>query len=133
MGYSAKQKKVKVAIEGADKIVKKLKAMDDAAGDVLMKAAMEGGQIVLEEAKRNCPVDTGTLRNSLKLTKDKQTKTKATVKIDFDKSLKYGTNVELGTKYHPAQPFLRGSVDENQNEINVEITGTVSDAVGGNM
>ena len=133
MGYSAKQKKVKVAIEGADKIVKKLKAMDDAAGDVLMKAAMEGGQIVLEEAKRNCPVDTGTLRNSLKLTKDKQTKTKATVKIDFDKSLKYGTHVELGTKYHPAQPFLRGSVDEKQNEINVEITDTVSDAVGGNM
>jgi HK97 gp10 family phage protein len=133
MGYSAKQKKVKVVIEGADKIVKKLKEMDDAAGDVLMKAAMEGGKIVLEEAKRNCPVDTGALRESLKLTKDKQTKKKATVKIDFDKSLKYGTHVELGTKYHPAQPFLRGSVDENQSEINVEITDTVSDAVGGKM
>lgn len=133
MGYSARQKKVKVEIEGAEKIVKRLKEMDDAAGDVLMKAAMEGGQIVLEEAKRNCPVDTGTLRNSLKLTKDKQTKTKATVKIDYDKSLKYGTHIELGTKHHPAQPFLRGSVDENQTEINVEITGTVSDAVGGKM
>ena len=133
MGYSAKQKKVKVAIEGADKIVKKLKEMDDAAGDVLMKAAMEGGKIVLEEAKRNCPVDTGTLRESLKLTKDKQTKKKATVKIDFDKSLKYGTHVELGTKNQSAQPFLRGSVDENQSEINVEITDTVSDAVGGKM
>jgi HK97 gp10 family phage protein len=133
MGYSAKQKKLKVAIEGADKIVKKLKEMDDAAGDVLMKAAMEGGKIVLEEAKRNCPVDTGALRESLKLTKDKQTKKKATVKIDFDKSLKYGTHVELGTKNHSAQPFLRGSVDENQSEINVEITDTVSDAVGGKM
>lgn len=133
MGYSARQKKVKVELVGAEKIVKRLKEMDDAAGDVLMKAAMEGGQIVLEEAKRNCPVDTGTLRNSLKLTKDKQTKTKATVKIDYDKSLKYGTHVELGTKNQAAQPFLRGSVDENQTEINVEITGTVSDAVGGKM
>ena len=133
MGYSAKQKKVKVAIEGADKIVKRLKEMDDAAGDVLMKAAMEGGEIVLEEAKRNCPVDTGNLRNSLKLTKDKQTKTKATVKIDFDKTLKYGTHVELGTKNQVAQPFLRASVDDNQNTINIEITDTVSDAVGGKM
>ena len=133
MGYSAKQKKVKVAIEGVEKIVKKLKEMDDAAGDVLMKAAMEGGEIVLEEAKRNCPVDTGNLRNSLKLTKDKQTKTKATVKIDFDKTLKYGTHVELGTKNQAAQPFLRASVDDNQNTINVEITDTVSDAVGGKM
>ena len=133
MGYSAKQKKVKVAIEGAEKIAKKLKEMDDAAGDVLMKAAMEGGEIVLEEAKRNCPVDTGNLRNSLKLTKDKQTKTKATVKIDFDKTLKYGTHVELGTKNQVAQPFLRASVDDNQNTINIEITDTVSDAVGGKM
>ena len=122
MGYSAKQKKVKVAIEGAEKLVKKLKEMDDAAGDVLMKAAMEGGEIVLQEAKKNCPVDTGNLRNSLQLTKDKQTKTKATVKIDYDKSLKYGTHVELGTKDQPAQPFLRSSVDENQTIINVEIT-----------
>ena len=133
MGYSAKQKKVKVAIEGAEKLVKKLKEMDDAAGDVLMKAAMEGGEIVLQEAKKNCPVDTGNLRNSLQLTKDKQTKTKATVKIDYDKSLKYGTHVELGTKDQPAQPFLRSSVDENQTIINVEITDTVSDAVGGKM
>ena len=133
MGYSAKQKKVKVAIEGAEKLVKKLKEMDDAAGDVLMKAAMEGGEIVLQEAKKNCPVDTGNLRNSLQLTKDKQTKTKATVKIDYDKSLKYGTHVELGTKDQPAQPFLRSSVDENQTVINVEITDTVSDAVGGKM
>lgn len=133
MGYSAKQKKVKVAIEGADKIVKKLKAMDDAAGVVLMKAALEGGEIALNEAKRNCPVDTGTLRNSLKLEKVKQTKTKATVKIDYDKSLKYGTHVELGTKHIAAQPFLRNSVDENQSNISSEITDTVSDAVGGKM
>ena len=133
MGYSAKQKKVKVAIEGAEKLVKKLKEMVDAAGDVLMKAAMEGGEIVLQEAKKNCPVDTGNLRNSLQLTKDKQTKTKATVKIDYDKTLKYGTHVELGTKDQPAQPFLRSSVDENQTVINVEITDTVSDAVGGKM
>ncbi len=133
MGYSAKQKKVKVEIEGAETIVKKLKAMDEAAGSVLMQAAMEGGKIVLQDAKQNCPVDTGTLRNSLKLVKDKQTKTKATVKIDFDRSLTYGTHVELGTKHNAARPFLRNSVDENQSEINLEITDAVSDAVGGKM
>ena len=44
MGYSAKQRKVKVEIDGAEKIIKKLKAMDDAAGEVLMKAALEGGE-----------------------------------------------------------------------------------------
>ena len=34
MGYSAKQRKVKVSIEGADAIVKDLKAMDDGAAAV---------------------------------------------------------------------------------------------------
>lgn len=133
MGYSAKQRKVKVAIDGAERIVKVLRQMEDAAGNVLMKAAMEGGKIALQEARQNCPVDTGALRNSLKLVKDKQTKTKATVKIDFDKSLKYGTHVELGTKNQPAQPFMRNAVDKKQTNINEEIVVKVSNEVGGRM
>lgn len=92
---------------------------------------MEGGKIVLTQAKQDCPVDTGTLRNSLKLVKDKQTKT--IVKIDFDRTLTYATHVELGTRHNAAQPFLRNLVDENQIEINIEFTDIVSDAVGGKM
>ena len=43
MGYSAKQKKVKVAVEGANAIAKDLKAMEDAAASVLMAGAEAGG------------------------------------------------------------------------------------------
>ena len=133
MGYSAKQKKVKVEIEGAEKIVKVLKSMEDAAGNVLMKGAEAGGKIALEDAKRNCPVDTGALRNSLKLVKDKQTAKKATVKVDYDRSIKYGTYVELGTKHNPANPFMRNAVDGNMTQINNEISETVAKAVRGKM
>ena len=48
MGYSAKQRKVKVSIEGADAIVTDLKAMDDAAAAVLMDGAKKGGQLALD-------------------------------------------------------------------------------------
>lgn len=133
MGYSAKQKKVKVEIKGADKITKVLKEMEDAAGDVLMKASKAGGKIALEYAKRECPVDTGALRNSLKLAEDKKTKVKATIKVDYDKSIKYGTFVELGARGRKANPFLRNAVDSNMDEINKEIRDTVSKAVGGKM
>jgi HK97 gp10 family phage protein len=133
MGYSAKQKKVKVAIEGADKIVKVLKEMEDAAGDVLEKGAKAGGKIALEYAKRECPVDTGALRDSIKLSDDKKTKVKATVKIDYDKAIKYGTFVELGTRGKKANPFLRNAVDNNMDSINKEIRDTVAKAVGGKM
>lgn len=133
MGYSAKQKKVKVNLEGKEKIVKRLKQMGEAAGNVLMESAMACGKIALEDAKRNCPVDTGALKNSLKLSKDKQTKKKATVKVDYDKDIKYGTFVELGIRGKEANPFLRNAVDSNQKNINEEIAENVAKAVGGKM
>lgn len=133
MGYSAKQKKVKVNLEGKEKIVKRLKQMGEAAGNVLMESAMAGGKIALEDAKRNCPVDTGALKNSLKLSKDKQTKKKSTVKVDYDKDIKYGTFVELGVRGREANPFLRNAVDSNQKNINEKIAENVAKAVGGKM
>lgn len=95
-----------------------------------MKAAKAGGQIALEQAKRNCPVDTGALKQSLHLTEGNATKTKATVQVDYDKSLKYGTHVELGSRNRPANPFMRNAVDDNQNQINEAITSELSRAVG---
>lgn len=133
MGYSARQKKVKVKVQGTDKIKRILENMGDAAGDVLMKGAKVGGQIALEDARRNCPVDTGALKKSLHLSEDKKTAKKATIKVDYDKSLKYGTFVELGTRDKPGNPFLRNAVDKNQTEINKKITEVVADAVGAKM
>ena len=130
MGYSAKQRKVKTTVEGADALVKDLKAMEGAAADALMAAAKVGGKIALDDAKRNCPVDSGALKQSLHLTEGKSTKIKATVQVDYDKSLKYGTHVELGSRNRPANPFMRNAVDENQNKINDAITAELSRAVG---
>jgi len=118
MSYSARQRKVKTTVEGASKLVKNLKAMEDAATDVMMEGAKAGGKIALEDAKRNCPVDSGTLKQSLHLTEGKATAVKATVQVDYDKSLKYGTHVELGSRGRPANPFLRNAVDDNQTKIN---------------
>ena len=104
--------------------------MEDAAASVMMAGAKAGGKIALEDAKRNCPVDTGALKQSLHLTEGKATAVKATVQVDYDKSLKYGTHVELGSRGRPANPFLRNAVDDNQNKINDAIVAEISRAVG---
>ena len=130
MGYSAKQRKVKATVEGGEKIVKELKAMESAAADVLMKSAKAGGQIALADAKRNCPVDTGALRDSLELAEVSATEKKATVKVDYDKKLKYGTHVDLGARGRAANPFLRNAVDDNIDQINEEIVKEISKAIG---
>lgn len=131
--YSAKQRKAKVAVEGADKLVRSIKAMDDAAAQVLMSGAKAGGRIALASAQSNCPVDSGALKASLKLSEGKATPVKATVNVDYDKSLKYGTFVELGARGRPGNPFLRNAVDENQKEINAAIVSEIGKAVGRKM
>ena len=42
MGYSARQKKVKTTIQGANAIVKDLKAMEEAAANVMMAVGARG-------------------------------------------------------------------------------------------
>ena len=130
MSYSAKQRKVKTSVEGADALVRAIKAMGDAAEKVMMRGAEAGGKIALDDARKHCPEDTGALKASLKLTNGKATKTKATVQVDYDKSLTYGTHVELGSRGRPANPFLRNAVDDNQTQINEAIVAEISRAVG---
>lgn len=133
MNYSAKQRRVKVSVQGVDRIKKALKSMEEAASDVLLKGAKAGGNIALSYARDHCPVDTGRLRNSLKLSDDKKTPKRATVKVDYDKSLRYGTFVELGARGKKANPFMRNAVDKNQRAINKTIVSTISKALGGKL
>lgn len=88
--YSAKQRKIRTKIEGKEKLLQRLKNMENAAANVLLSAAKEGGEIALNDAKRRCPVDTGALRDSLKLENGTVSKKKAEVRVDYDKSIKYG-------------------------------------------
>ena len=75
-------------------------------------------------------MDPGAIKKRLHLTVGKATATKAIVHVDYDKSLKYGTHVELGARGRPANPFLRNAVDDNQNQINEAIVAEISRAVG---
>ena len=129
MAYSAKQRKLQGNIKGAKEIAKELKQMGESAKDILSVAANAGGQIALEDAKKNCPVRTGALKNSLKVRVSKQSPTKAEVIIEYDKSLKYGTFVELGARGLPANPFLRNAIDKNVQAINNKITEIVTTEV----
>lgn len=129
MGYSARQKKVKVSIQGAQELAKELRTMGEKASDILSVSAQAGGKIALDYAKANCPVKTGALKNSLKQSVNKVSETKADVVIDYDKTLYYGTFVELGVKGRSPNPFLRNAVDNNIKEINNAIVEAVAKGV----
>lgn len=121
----AKQWKIYANVKGAKELAKELKQMGEDAKSVLSKAAMAGGNIALEDARKNCPVDTGKLRDSLNIKVSKESETKATITIDYDRSLKYGTFVELGARGREPKPFLRNAVDNNEQLINQAVVDTV--------
>ena len=117
--------KIYASVKGAKELAEELKEMGEDAKSVLSKAAMAGGEVALNDAKANCPVDTGRLRDSLKIQLSKESETKATITLDYDRSLRYGTFVELGVKGKEPKPFLRNAVDNNEKQINEAVVNTV--------
>ena len=79
-----------------------------------MKKAMERalekiGMVGEAYAKEECPVDTGTLRNSISHAVDDNTAIIGT-------NVEYAPYVELGTSKMDAQPYLRPAVENHIKE-----------------
>lgn len=81
------------------------KAIERIAGGPDVEAALIAvGQVGELAAKQLAPVDTGTLRRSI---------THELGQRGFDQYVRIGTNIsyaifqEVGTRFHPAHPFLR--------------------------
>ena len=62
-------------------------------------------------AKRNCPVDTGNLRNSLTTVMDSMPSDDPTLGF-VGTNVEYAAFVEFGTRYQPAQPFLGPALED---------------------
>ena len=78
----------------------------------LIRCLAESGQVVSDEAKNNCPVRTGALRDSIAASVETDTLT-AIIGSDLD----YAIYVELGTRKQAPQPYLRQALSSSTTEI----------------
>ena len=78
----------------------------------LIKCLAESGQVVKDEAKSNCPVKTGKLRDSIEASVD-TTELQAIVGSD----VKYALIIELGSRNQAPQPYLRQALSSKITEI----------------
>ena len=85
-----------------------LSALEDALNRSLEKI----GERAEELAKKECPVDTGRLRDSITHTVNTEAKT-VTVSSDVE----YSPYVELGTSKMPPKPFLKPAMMESAKEL----------------
>jgi len=83
-------------------------------------AARKGAALVVADANRMCPVDTGNLRNSISPKKSKFKDGGFIVEAygDMGKKRYYATQVEFGAQQTESQPFLRPALNKNRVKIN---------------
>ena len=102
---------VTVEITGLDQLRTNLARVGKSMESELSRAAKDGMVIYVEApAKRNTPIDTGRLRNSI-------------VTVGDSKAVATGTNVEyaphqeFGTSKMKAHPYLRPAFDEGKDKV----------------
>lgn len=89
----------------------------------IAKALEEIGLLAEGYAKKECPVDTGRLRNSI---------THAVVSrersVYVGTNVEYGPYVELGTRKRAAKPFLRPAAENHGSQYRSILKGTLEEA-----
>lgn len=83
-----------IQLDGLDSLVKKINRLGGKADDALLKGIQKSVQLVDDDAKDLCPVDTGDLRNSINR---KVEMNQEGIKGSVGTNKEYAIYVELGT------------------------------------
>jgi HK97 gp10 family phage protein len=78
-----------------------------------------GVTLIMETSRGNAPVDTGNLRDSHEVQKEGST-------VLIVVGAEYAGDVEYGTQYQEAQPFLRPAMDDKADEASQLIAAAMN-------
>ena len=105
---------MRVEINGVENIRINLRDMKKLAGNGLDRGLVAVGLIVVADAKRFCPVDTGRLRSSIRSYAGKG-------QVTIADGTKYGIYQEMGFNSRGGKwvqnPFIIPAIEKNRNEI----------------
>lgn len=110
-------------IEGMDALDKAVRKLPKNVQKRVLKGALRaGGRVIAKDAKQRVPVNTGTLKKSIKVVAGKSKQNGALVFVTTSKGggakydAFYSHMIEFGTSKMPARPFLRPAFDTTQQE-----------------
>lgn len=109
---------VSVTINGAENAIGILNEFQEGINEGITRGVSEAGEIVVTEAKANCPVDTGNLRASINKQASGNTCTVGT-------NCEYAGYVEFGTYKMAAQPYLVPALLNNVDAIVSAVTDAI--------
>jgi HK97 gp10 family phage protein len=127
----------KITIDGLEQTMKALRGLDaKVAKPILRKQMRAGCYVFLKEAKANCPVRTGALRDSLVVRAGRRSRRFFSINVatgvggkSFTGKFWYGAMQEFGTSRTPAVPYLRPGFDNKVNGVKSDISHGLASAL----
>lgn len=112
---------------GMDELLKDLEKLPDTLSKKYVRQAMVAGQqIIMDDLKSHVPVDTGTLRDSIKIeSKGKN----GNIYVNVITTVPYAAPLEYGTDKKPADGTFRRVADSKQDEVAEQILNAIGNAV----
>ncbi len=121
-------------LRGVEQFKRELETLDKKLQKQVIRQAMRAGAKVLAaEIKANAPVETGALKRSVKVKAGPRRKHKIifVVEVSGGHDGPFVGFVELGTRTHPANPFIRRSVDGKRDEVLDKILDAIAATLSG--
>lgn len=115
-------------IEGKKQLEEKLNKINKTATNEIEQALLNGALMVERDAKKNAPVDTGRLRQSI--THQHKDFGSKNPYVEVGTNIQYGSSVEFGTSKQAAQPFLFPAYNSNKSKILKELANAFKKGVG---
>lgn len=105
---------VTLTISGAESVLAKLDKLADK--NAVARIVAQNGAELQQKAQRKSPVDTGTLRRSIRLDIEDGGMT-----AEVSANTEYAAYVEYGTRFMAAQPFLRPALAEQAEQFKSDL------------
>ncbi len=131
-----------VKVTGFGNLNRKLQSLQAAMTDDVMRQALrDGAEVVAAEARRLAPVRSGSLRDSIEVTDDRDARLYGRigggdvsvyvgpVGSTEDGDVFYAKFVEFGTVNHRPQPFLRPAIEGKQAEAGLVTIQSLEQAI----
>ncbi|MFO1007566.1 MAG: HK97-gp10 family putative phage morphogenesis protein [Planctomycetaceae bacterium] len=118
---------IRYQIFGTNQVSKLLQGLEKKVAKKCLRQAMRPAmKVVLEQAKKNAPVDTGAVKRNIKIRAAKRSTRYIGINVqigsegDYKGKQFYGSFLEYGTRYIKPRAFLKNAYTSTKNEARAE-------------
>lgn len=122
---------VEVKFEGMDELIKAVEALGQKGSRIENEALREAGTYLAEEMKKEAPVRTGELRDSIKCSNVKTKQGQKYIEVGPDETTNWRAKfIEFGTIHIKPNPFMSRAYEKNKNRVQEIIAQKLKEGLG---